>query len=85
MKVEMRKTEPRNKITSNNYSSNGKQTAEILLISFYAVLELFETNSGLLQNFYCLKRPLRITKRQTEVYTGCKMRMIGPKIMFARA
>ena len=36
----------------------GKQTAK-----FYAVLELFEANSGQLQNFYRLQRPLRIIKR----------------------
>ena len=33
MKVEMGKTALQNKLTSNNYSSNGKQTAERLLIS----------------------------------------------------
>ena len=36
----MRKTSLQNKLTLNNYSSNGKQTAE-----------LFEANSGLLQMF----------------------------------
>ena len=43
MKFEVRKTTLQNKLTLNNCSSNGKQTAKRLLIhKFYAVLELFE-------------------------------------------
>ena len=40
----------------------GKQTASDF-IKFYGVLELFEANSGQLQIFYRLQRPLRIIKR----------------------
>ena len=32
-------------------------------IKFYGVLEVLEANSGQLQNFYRLQRPLRIIKR----------------------
>ena len=41
---------------SSSYSSNGKQTAKwtSYFINFYAVLELFEANSGHLQNVYRL-------------------------------
>ena len=52
----MRKTALQNKPTLNSYSSNGKQTAKRTsdLIKFYAVLRLFEANSGHLQNVYRL-------------------------------
>ena len=55
-KFEMRKTALQNKLTLNSYSSNGKQTAKRTsdLIKFYAVLRLFEANSGHLQNVYRL-------------------------------
>ena len=55
-KFEMRKTALQNKLTLNNYSSNGKQTAKRTsdFIKFYADLELFEANSGHLQNIYRL-------------------------------
>ena len=55
MKLEVSKT-LQNKLTLNNYSLNGKQTAERTsdFMKFYAVLELFEANSGVLQNFYRL-------------------------------
>ena len=56
MKFEVWKTALQNKHTLNNYRSNGKQTAERTsdFIKFYAVLELFEAHSGLLQNVYRL-------------------------------
>ena len=52
----MRKTALQNKPTLNSYSSNGKQTAKRTsdLIKFYAVLRLFEANSGHLQNVVLL-------------------------------
>ena len=52
----VRKTALQNKLTLNSYSSNGKQTAKRTsdFIKFYAVLELFEANSGHLQNVYRL-------------------------------
>ena len=53
MKFEVGKTALQNKLPLNSYSSNGKQTTSDF-IKFYAVLELFEANSGLLQNVYWL-------------------------------
>ena len=40
MKFEVRKTALQNKLTLNSFSSNGKQTAEWLLI-YQAILSLF--------------------------------------------
>ena len=52
----MRKTALQNKLMLNRLSLNGKQTAKRTsdFIKFYAVLELFEANSGLLLNVYLL-------------------------------
>ena len=52
----MRKKALQNKLTLNSYSSNCKQTAKGTydFIMYYAVLGLFEANSGHLQNVYRL-------------------------------
>ena len=66
MKVEVRKTALQNKLTLklvNREPSGTQRERSSYFVKFYAVLELFEANSGQLQNFYWLQRPLRIIKR----------------------
>ena len=50
----MRKTAFQNKLKLNNYGMVNKQPSDPNDSKFYAVLELFEAKSGLLQNVYWL-------------------------------
>ena len=60
MKFKVRNTAFQNKLTLK-LVNNSRAASDF--IKFYAVLKLFEANSGQLQNFYQHERPLRIIKR----------------------
>ena len=69
MKVEMRKIALQNKVTSSNYSSNGKQTAERQVLRSFRVLQSqFWTSSKCLLALEATTN----NEEEKEVYTGCK-------------